>query len=323
MNIVVVGLGALGTAFATFLKKDGHRVFAIAKEKYLASLADRKIKVGGIWGYHEAVLDGLYSGVGPLLNEKIDLIVLTVKSFDTEMAVNMIAPLARDNAIVVSAQNGYGNYEAVARIVGKEHALLARVIFGARIVKTGYSEVTVIADDVRIGQPEGGIAEDTIIKIASEINKAGVPTSYAADVNEILWDKILYNCALNPLGALLQCNYGRLAEHQETRKVMNALIKEIFQVARAQSIKLHWDGAESYIDYFYKKLVPPTQEHYPSMYHDLKAGKRLEIDALNGAIVRLAGEKGVPVPVNEMIVCLITAKEKLSQGNKLLSAAAR
>jgi 2-dehydropantoate 2-reductase len=316
MNIVVVGLGALGTAFATLLKKDGHRVFAITKEKYLAELADRKVRVCGIWGDHEATLDGIYAGIGTLLNEKIDLIFLTVKSFDTEMAAKMIAPLTGGSTIVISAQNGYGNYEDVARVVGKEHALLARIIFGARIVKTGCSEVTVIADDVRIGQPEGAIPEDIIIKIASAINKAGVPSSYAADVNEILWDKILYNCALNPLGALLQCNYGQLAGNEETRQVMNALIKEIFQVAGAHSIRLHWKNAEDYIDYFYGKLIPPTQEHYPSMYHDLKAGKRLEIDALNGAIVRLAGEKGVPVPINETIVCLIKAKEKLSQGNE-------
>jgi 2-dehydropantoate 2-reductase len=316
MNIVVVGLGALGTTFATLLKKDGHRVFAITKEKYLPELADRKIRVCGIWGDHEAVLDGIYAGIGTLLNEKIDLILLTVKSFDTEMAAKMIVPLVGGSAIVVSAQNGYGNYEVVARIVGKEHALLARIIFGARIVKTGFSEVTVIADDVRIGQPEGAIPTDIIVKIASEINKAGVPSAYAADVNEILWDKILYNCALNPLGALLQCNYGQLAGNQETRQVMNALINEIFQVAGAHSIRLHWTNAEDYMDYFYGKLIPPTQEHYPSMHHDLRAGKRLEIEALNGAIVKLAAEKDVPVPVNETIVCLITVKEKLSQSNE-------
>ncbi len=222
----------------------------------------------------------------------------------------MIAPLVEDNVIIVSAQNEYCNYEAVAYIVGKAHTLLARIIFGVRIIKTGYSEVTVIEDDVGMGQPEDAIPEDAIIKIASEVNKAGVPTSYAVDVNEILWDKMLYNFALNPLGALLKCNYGGLAGHEKTKRVMDALIKEIFQVAQSNSIKLHWEGAESYIDYFYKKLVPPSQEPYPSMYHDLKAGKGLEIDALKGAFVRLAAEKGVPVPVNETILDLITVKEK-------------
>ena len=309
MNIVVAGLGALGTTFATLLKKDGHRVFALTKEKYLSALADRKVSISGIWGNHEAVLDAIYADISELQGREIDLIILTVKSFDTENAVNMIAPLVGDRTIVVSAQNGYGNYETVARIAGKEHALLARIIFGARTVLPGNSEVTVIADSVRIGQPDGAIAEEVIKRIAAEINKAGVPTAYAEDVNEILWDKILYNCALNPLGALLECNYGRLADNKETIEVMNALIREIFRVAAAHSIRLHWANAEEYIDYFYRKLVPPTKGHYPSMYHDLKACKRLEIDALNGSIVELAAEKNIIVPVNETIARLIRAKE--------------
>ena len=314
MNIVIMGLGALGTTFATLLKQAGHKVFAITKEKYLAALSDRKVGISGIWGDHEAVLDGIFASIGLLNNEAIDIIILTVKSYDTEQAVAMIAPLVKGNTVVISAQNGYGNYETVARTVGREHALLARIIFGARVVRPGRTEVTVIADKVRMGQPEGAIPEEVIVKIAAEIDKAGVPTAYASDVNEILWDKILYNCALNPLGALLECNYGCLAEHADTRVVMNSLIREIFAVARAHSIKLHWAEADGYSTHFYEKLVPPTKEHYPSMYHDLKGGKKLEIDALNGAIVRLGGEKGVHVPVNETITRLIKAKEAISSG---------
>ncbi len=316
MNIVVVGLGALGTTFATLLKKAGHRVFAITKDKYLSALSERRIRILGIWGEHEAVLDGVFAGIDPLKNERIDIIILTVKSYDTAQAVAMLAPLVAEDVIVISAQNGYGNYETVAHTVGREHVLLARIIFGARTVTPGKAEVTVIADKVRIGQPEEAIPDDIIVRIASEIDKAGVPTAYAADVSEILWDKILYNCALNPLGALLECNYGSLAEHEDTRRVMNQLIGEIFEVAKAHSIKLHWANPKGYIDHFYTKLVPPTKEHYPSMYHDLKAGKRLEIDALNGAIVKLGSERGVPVPVNETITRIIRVKEAMSLGSK-------
>jgi len=311
MNIVIVGLGALGTTFATLLKKAGHRVSALTKRKYLSALTERKVGISGIWGDHEAVLDGIYSGISGMQGQGIDLIILTVKSFDTESAVEEVAPLIGGQTIVISAQNGYGNYETVASIVGKEHALLARIIFGARTISPGRSEITVIADSVRIGHPEGAIGEDIIRGIVTEIDKAGVPTAYAADVNEILWDKILYNCALNPLGALLECNYGQLAGCEETVNIMNSMIKEIFDVTAAHSIKLHWADAREYIDYFYKKLVPPTQGHYPSMYHDLKAGKKLEIDALNGAIVKLAAEKGIQVPVNDTIARIVKAKEKM------------
>ncbi|HSW64286.1 MAG TPA: 2-dehydropantoate 2-reductase [Dissulfurispiraceae bacterium] len=310
MNILVVGLGALGIAFATLLKKSGHRVCGLTKAKYLSSFGDKKVRLSGIWGEHGAVLDGVYSDIQPLMHNKPDLIILTVKSFDTEETVQAIAPLVEERTLVMAAQNGYGNYETLARIVGKEHALLARVIFGAKLLGVGSSEVTGIADAVRLGQPDGAVPEAICVKIAQAINAAGIPTAHAPDVYGILWDKILYNCALNPLGALLECNYGSLADDAGVRQVMNAMIKEIFDVAKAHGITLRWRSAGDYIHYFYEKLLPPTRQHFPSTYHDLKAGKKLEIDALTGAIVRLGKENGVPTPVNETVTNLIKAKER-------------
>ena len=128
----------------------------------------------------------------------------------------------------------------------------------------------------------------------------------------ILWDKILYNCALNPLGAILECTYGQLAGREETRRIMDAVIDEIFLVARAHGIALNWASPEAYREHFYTRLVPPTAAHFPSMYYDVKCRKRLEIDALNGAVVRLAREKGISVPVNETITNIIKAKEALA-----------
>ncbi len=147
------------------------------------------------------------------------------------------------------------------------------------------------------------------MEIASSFTKAGIPTKYAPNIEAILWDKILYNAALNPLGAILECTYGQLADNKETRHLMDAIIDEIFVVARAHNKPLNWNSSEKYKDHFYTKLVPPTARHFPSMYYDVKAGKRLEIDALNGAIVMLARQKGIPVPVNETIAGIMKAKE--------------
>ncbi|WP_457641356.1 ketopantoate reductase family protein [Persephonella sp.] len=311
MNIVIFGLGALGTVFATLLKNSGHTVYAVTKEKYVKELENKNLKVTGIWGNHQAVLDGIYSSVDPLKNKDIDLIILSVKSYDTEEAVKNIKDIVSEKTFVLVSQNGYGNYEIVSGEIGKEHTLLARVIFGSKLLETGFAEVTVNADDVRIGDPSKTIPEDKIIKIACIIKNAGIPASYDPEVYKTLWDKILYNCALNPLGALLECSYGTLANNSETRKVMNSIIREIFAVAKAHNIQLNWEDPDEYIEHFYKNLVPPTADHYPSMYHDLKAGKKLEIDALNGSIVKLAREKSIKVPVNETITNLIKVREKL------------
>ncbi len=311
MNIVVFGLGALGVVFATFLKEHGDVVYGITREKYLSQLRKKPLKVEGIWGKHEAYLDGIYSTTEPLKDKNIDLIILTVKSYDTKEAVDQIKSLIKEDTLVLIAQNGYGNYETVSETIGREHTLLGRVIFGSKILEPGHAQVTVNADDVRIGDPSKSIPEDKIIKVVCSIKHSGIPASYDPDVYSVLWDKILYNCALNPLGALLECSYGTLAKHDETRKIMDKIIDEIFTVTKAHSIQLNWKSPEEYKKHFYEKLIPLTKEHFPSMYHDIKRGKKTEIDALNGAIVRLAKEKGISVPVNEMITDLIKTKEKI------------
>ena len=311
-TILITGLGALGTVFATLLTEAGHTVHALTRDKYLSVLADGWTRVTGIWGEHEAQLDGLHASIDPLKNIAFDLIILTVKSYDTASAIEQVKPLVGKDTLVMVAQNGYGNYETVAAAVGKEHALLARVIFGVKLPAPGRAEVTVIADDVRIGQPEGAVDPDRIKAIATAINVAGIPAACAGNVAAILWDKILYNAALNPLGAVLECTYGQLAEDPGTRLIMDRIIDEIFLVADAHGMPMNWKSPDEYRKHFYTKLIPPTAKHFPSMYYDVKAGKRLEIDALNGAIVKLAAERGIPVPVNEAITLLIKAKEKLA-----------
>jgi 2-dehydropantoate 2-reductase len=311
-TILVEGLGALGTVFAALLKKAGHAVFALTRDKYLSALQDRKVRISGIWGEHEAELDGIFSSIGPLKQKKIDLIILTVKSYDTAAAIEQVKPLVNRDTLVITAQNGYGNYEAVSGVVGKDHTLLSRIIFGVKLQSLGRAEVTVIADDVRIGQPHDAVDRKRIQEIAAAFTSAGIPTSYAENVEAILWDKILYNAALNPLGAILERTYGQLAENTETRRIMDAIIDEIFLVAEARGTALNWRSAAAYRDHFYNRLVPPTARHYPSMYYDVKAGKRLEIDALNGAVVKLAKEKGIAVPVNETITNIIKAKEAMT-----------
>ncbi len=311
MNIVVFGLGAIGTVFACSLKSAGHSVYGITKESYLKEVVGKAFEIRGIFGKKKADLDGIFSECDALYGKEIDLVVLSVKSFDTEKAVYDLKKIISKNTYVVLAQNGYGNYEVATKVLGKEHVVLSRVIFGARLLERNVAEVTVIADDVVIGQPDGAIPEDRLIELAMVFSNAGIPTRFSKNVYSLLWDKILYNCALNPLGAILGCNYGKLAELNETKAVMNQIIFEIFEVANKSNLPLLWDTPQKYLNHFYNNLVPPTKNHYPSMYYDLKSGKKTEIDSLNGAIVQLGRQHNVSTTVNEVITNLVKAKESL------------
>jgi len=309
MRFLVYGLGAIGSAFAGFLKKGGHEVYAVGRRKHVGAINESGLKITGIWGEHRVRLDGAFESLEELPVKSFDVVILSVKSYDTEEALEDLKQV--EFKYILLTQNGYGNYEKAVKVFGKERVILSRVIFGAEITKPGEVKITVIADDVVIGNPDGAIDEKILRELAELINSSGIPCRYSPDVYKYLWDKILYNCALNPLGALLETNYGTLAQIGETREIMNRIIDEIFKVAEAKGVGLFWSSAEKYKEHFYKRLIPPTADHYPSMLQDIRAGKRTEIDALNGAIAKLGEELGIETPVNSLITKLVKAKEKI------------
>ena len=117
--------------------------------------------------------------------------------------------------------------------------------------------------------------------------------------------------SLNTLGALLEVNYGKLAEIEHSRLLMGSIIREIFEVLGAMGQETLWSDADAYVRDFYGKLVPPTAAHHASMLQDNQGGRKTEIEALNGAVIALGKRFGVSTPVNEVIAALVKAKESL------------
>jgi 2-dehydropantoate 2-reductase len=125
----------------------------------------------------------------------------------------------------------------------------------------------------------------------------------------MLWGKVLYNAALNPLGALLGVHYGALAEHGDSRALMDLAIDESFAVAAAEAVTLTWPTAAAYRDEFYGRLVPATYDHRSSMLQDLERGRPTEVDAINGEVWRRGKRHGIVTPINEMLTRLIHLRE--------------
>ncbi|MFN3599669.1 MAG: ketopantoate reductase family protein, partial [Aquificaceae bacterium] len=266
MRFLIVGVGALGSAYLSFLTKAGYEAVGLVKRGRALDF----IRVEGIWGSFQQrvkTVDSLDS-----LDAKPDLIILTVKAYDTERALEDIKEL-KDKALLMVAQNGYGNYEKAVRYFGEGRVILSRVIFGAKLLDWGHIKITVCGDDVVLGDPSGKMEEDFLKDLAKSFSKACIPTRYERDVYKYLWDKILYNCALNPLGALFEKTYGELANNPYTKQIMDSIIEEAFDVIRANQIPIFWKDAEEYKRHFYENLIPPTAQHYPSMLEDIKKGK--------------------------------------------------
>jgi len=306
MRILVFGAGAVGQGIGAFLAAAGHRTTLLLRPQYREALSSHGLDVSGVLGDVLVMPEQLelVSDTARLAAGGYDVILLCVKAYDTESSLQAIKAVAGKDTLVVSMQNGYGNVETLASCLGRERVLCARVITGFAIPAPGKVAVTVHGDDIFIGSfyaPSHPGAEE----LARTLNSSGLPCRAVENVEAALWGKILYNCALNPLGALMGVHYGALGESADTRAIMDTIIEEAFQVMRKREFPCLVENAEEFRRLFYTRLLPPTFNHKPSMLQDLNAGKRTEIDALNGAVVRLGMEGGIPAPVNDVVVRMV------------------
>ncbi len=313
-RILVAGAGAIGSVFGGLLAHSGHDVTLLGRAAHMQAVKRRGLVVDGIWGrYHCRKLEAVTAPVD--CGTSFDAVLVTVKSYDTPVIAEVAAQKVCADGQVISLQNGLGNLEVLARHIDPRRLFGGRVIFGARMVEPGAVEVTVCAEPVRIGPyvPAEQKSKAAAQQWASIFTEAGIRTEVCDSIEAELWAKAFYNAALNPLGALLGCNYGWLAENLDTRAIMNGVIEEAFAVAVAEKVPLRWASAEAYRAEFYSSLVPRTAAHRSSMLQDLEQGKRTEVDAINGEVWRRGERHGVPTPLNALLTRLIRAATARSQ----------
>lgn len=310
MKFLVFGAGALGSAIGALLRQGGHEVTLLGRAAHLDAVATSGLRLDGLWGTHH--VHGLRLATKP---EQLDaggwdVILITVKTYDTAAAVEACRRLVGAQTVLVSIQNGHGNVDAMSAAFGPERVLGARVITGAEL-EPGHVTITGHADALRLG-PHHGEPEQmpAARRLAAVLKDAGVPVEATDHFLAYLWGKLIYNCALNPLGAIHRQRYGELVAHAPTRQAMSTIIAEAFAVCQAHGIPLFWQRPEEYEQVFDGQMVPATASHYPSMMRDLDRRGRSEIDSMNGAVVRLAAEHGLKVPMNELLTAMIKLRER-------------
>lgn len=309
MRVLVMGAGALGSAAGGMLARAGHAVTLVGRDPHMAAIRETGLRITGIWGDHHVEnlractnLEGIEPGA-------FEVILIATKSYDTAAAVDAILPLADDHTLICSYQNGLGNAEIIADRAGWSRTVGARAIYGVWIPAPGCAEITVIANPTALGVYTADAPADRVRELAAAMDAAGLPTVYTDRIATVLWGKVAYNCALNPLSALLDVPYGALLETEHTRTIMKDVVEELYAVARAIGVQLDPDTPAAYIELLFERLIPPTAAHYASMREDFRRGRRTEIDALNGAIARYGSEHGVPCPANTLLTRLIHARE--------------
>jgi 2-dehydropantoate 2-reductase len=310
-RILIAGCGAIGSAFGCLLREAGHQVTLLGRAWHLNAIRSGGLQMDGIWGAHQAAGFQLATHMGDVTG-RYDLIIISVKAYDTARIAESAFPFINDAGLVLSAQNGLGNIETLAQVFGPQRSLGANVLVGAKIPEPGRVTITVQAAPIIIGplQVSAGLMTEAVHAWARHFQAAHISCETTTHILSHLWAKVFYNAPLNALGALLRVPYGPLGDDVELCTLMNRIIDEAFMVAGGIGIEPLWETADDYRRLFYDHLLPSTYNHESSMLQDLQHGRRTEIDAINGQIWRYGQTVRIPTPFNEIMTRLIWEREK-------------
>jgi 2-dehydropantoate 2-reductase len=313
MKLLLYGAGAVGLGLASCLLKNGQQVDLIGREETVSALQQNGLQRTGIFGDCTSSPEsfGTYTSLTELPQTDYDFILICTKSFDTREVAQQIGaiPLLKNaTAPIVLCQNGWGNAEIFAEHFPKSRIKSGRVITGFRRPQKHQVDITVHADAIHLGS----LFDDDVSgleKLSAAIDAGGIPCEVTSTISKDLWAKMLYNCMLNGLSTVFDVPYGLLGESPHTRELMDNIAQEVYAVMTAAGYATHWASTEDYIDTFYKHQLPPTYNHEPSMLQDIRAGRKTEIDALNGAVVQLGQQHEVPTPTNTTLTRMIQFME--------------
>jgi 2-dehydropantoate 2-reductase len=313
MNILLYGAGAVGLGLASCLLKAGERVDLIGRSDTVAALQQNGLERTGLFGNFTVAPETFraYASLEELPQTDYDFILVCTKSFDTRTAAEHIAAipfLNKASTPIVLCQNGWGNAEIFAEHFPKDRIKSGRVITGFRRPQKHQVDITVHADAIHLGSLFG-LGVSGLETLSAAIGAGGIPCEVTPTISKDLWAKMLYNCMLNGLSTIHNVPYGLLGESPHTRELMETIAHEVYAVMTAAGYVTHWERAEDYIEIFYKLQLPPTYNHEPSMLQDIRAGKRTEIDALNGAVVTLGQQHGIATPTNTTVTRMIQFME--------------
>ncbi len=298
-RVAVLGAGAVGCYFGGMLARAGAPVVLIGRPRHVEVIAAEGLGIDGLH-FRERVRVDASSSVEAARDAAV--VLLSVKTLDTEAAARSLAPHLAPGAVVASLQNGVDNVERIRQASGID-ALAAVVYVAAAMTGPGQVRHTGRGDLV-VGDPAGVRGEEAG-RLAALFARAGVPCVVSDNIRGELWTKMAMNCAYNAVSALVRAQYGRIVQDPAARAVLRRAVEETAAVARAAGVRLpdvDLVGAAF-------RLGEGMREARSSTAQDLVRGKRTEIDALNGYVSRRGAELGVPTPVNQVLHALVKLLE--------------
>ena len=302
MRIAVLGAGAMGSIFGGKLTEAGEDVVFVDISKSLVErLESQGLRLVDQQG--ERVIR-VRATTNPASIGKPDVVFVFVKCYQTESALAFGRPLLGDQTLVTTLQNGWGNGDVLAGVVPVDRVVVGINYHSGTVLEPGKVAHTRSGSTV-IG-PWDGQSEAAARRIGEVFERAGLPTEVTLNIREKVWGKVTLNSATLPVAALTRLRAGRIGEPGAVLEVVHGLARETVAVGRSLGFEIDPDEEIATID----RVLREAGDGKASMLQDIEANRQTEIDVINGAVVRLGDEHGVPVPLNRVMLALVKGYEQ-------------
>ncbi|OLL32432.1 2-dehydropantoate 2-reductase [Burkholderia sp. SRS-W-2-2016] len=298
MEIAILGAGAMGSLFGGLLAEAGHRVTLVdIDDAHLDAIRREGLRLTTDAGSR---MVGSLEGCRPeQATAAPELLIVFTKTMHTDAALASARALLGEHTAVLSLQNGLGNVERIARHVPRERVMAGMTTWPAD--KPGAGEVSSHgAGEIRLMSADGELHAH-VQRTVDALNSAGLNSVADPNVWSAIWEKVAFNAALNSLCAMTQCTVGELTNLPEGEALALKIVAEVATVASANGIAFD----QAHVIDNVRFALANHRAHRPSMLQDVLAGRKTEIDAINGAVVAAAHAKGVAVPTTECLLQLV------------------
>ena len=293
MRVLILGAGGVGGYIGSKLWNAAHQVTFLARGDHLDAMQERGLRLESPEG--TIVARGTFTdtveGLAPF-----DLIVVCVKSHDTRGSAEMCERVAHAKTIVLTIQNGVENTDILGNVFGPEKVLGGIALIFSTIEAPGTIRHHGGTTKFKTGEFDGSSSE-RCTGLATTFRDAGIDVEIVPDIRRVLWQKFIFICGLGGMTAYARTTVGAILADTQHYAMLQEVVHEAAQVGRLSGID-PFNGIEGKADAHYRRLEP---ENTSSMFYDLMHGKQIEVEALNGAVVRFSKKFGVSSPANEKI----------------------
>jgi 2-dehydropantoate 2-reductase len=298
MKIAAMAAGAVGAYFGGRLQAGGHDVAYIARRAHLEALRRDGLKIESVHG--DLHLPKVNATPDPKEVGPVDVVLFAVKLWDTETAAELAKPLVGPSTRVITLQNGVDSYERVSAILGKEQTCPGTAYIAAVLAGPGVMRHTSKFATMRVGRMDG--KPDAHLAAFVEAAKASnIDIQPQDDMNRERWQKFIFLSSMAGVNCMTREPIGKVLADPDTRAFYKKIMQECLAVGQKAGAKV----PDSWVDdrMTFSDNAPPGMK--ASMFHDLEAGNRLELDWLTGKVVSLGHQLGVPVPASEAVYAAV------------------